>query len=62
MRIMAQKNAVPSAWTRQREVITGKPATAVLVENAKKAKAEVAVIEAELADQAELVNAVSKGE
>lgn len=51
MRIMAQKNATPSAWTRQKEVIVGVPATAVLVENAKKAKAEVARIEAELADE-----------
>jgi hypothetical protein len=50
MRIMAQKNASPSAWTRQKEVIVGQPATAVLVENAKRAKAEVKLIEAELAD------------
>jgi hypothetical protein len=52
MRIMAQKNSALSAWTRQKEVIVGKPATAVLEENAKKAKAEVAMIEAELADEA----------
>lgn len=45
MRIMAQKNAIPSAWTRQREVIVGEQATAVLEENARKAKAEVALIE-----------------
>jgi hypothetical protein len=51
MRIMAQKNALPSAWTRQKEVIVGKPATAILVENAKKAKAEVKLIEEELADE-----------
>jgi hypothetical protein len=51
MRIMAQKNASPSAWTRQKEVIVGQPATAILVENAKKAKAEVKLIEAELADE-----------
>lgn len=49
MRIMAQKNGTPSAWTRQREVITGENATAVLVENAKKAKEAVALIEQELA-------------
>ena len=52
MRIMAQKNAAPSAWTRQKEVITGKTATAVLEENARKAKAEVALIEEALADEA----------
>jgi hypothetical protein len=51
MRIMAQKNALPSAWTRQKEVIVGKPATAILVENARKAKAEVKLIEEELADE-----------
>ncbi|RYN93450.1 hypothetical protein AA0119_g9487 [Alternaria tenuissima] len=52
MRIMAQKNALPSAWTRQKEVIVGKPATAILVANAKKAKDEVKIIEEELADEA----------
>lgn len=50
MRIMAQKNATPSAWTRQKEVVVGKQPTAVLVENAEKAKAEVALIEQELAE------------
>lgn len=49
MRIMAQKNATPSAWTRQKEVIVGKQPTAVLVENSEKARAEVALIEEELA-------------
>ena len=52
MRIMAQKNASPSVWTRQKEVIVGKQPTAVLEENARKATAEVALIEAELADEA----------
>ncbi|KAI0147799.1 hypothetical protein GGR57DRAFT_475869 [Xylariaceae sp. FL1272] len=52
MRIMAQKAAKPSAWTRQKEVITSQPATIVLEENAKKAKAEVALIEEALADEA----------
>lgn len=52
MRIMAQKNATPSAWTRQKEVVVGKQPTAVLIENAEKAKAEVALIEAELAAEA----------
>ncbi|KAH9874036.1 hypothetical protein IAQ61_004664 [Plenodomus lingam] len=52
MRIMAQKSAQPSAWTRQKEVIVGQPATAILVENARKAKAEVAFIEAEIAEEA----------
>ena len=52
MRIMAQKNAAPSAWTRQKEVITGKTATAVLEENARKAKAEVVLIEEALAEEA----------
>jgi hypothetical protein len=51
MRIMAQKSATPSAWTRQKEVITSQPATIVLEENAKKAKAEVALIEEALADE-----------
>ncbi|KAI1266124.1 hypothetical protein F5Y18DRAFT_435050 [Xylariaceae sp. FL1019] len=51
MRIMAQKTATPSAWTRQKEVITSQPATIVLEENAKKAKAEVALIEAALVDE-----------
>ncbi|KAI1181656.1 hypothetical protein F5B17DRAFT_436517 [Nemania serpens] len=51
MRIMAQKSATPSAWTRQREVITSQPATIVLEENAKKAKAEVSLIEEALADE-----------
>lgn len=51
MRIMTQKNASPSAWTRQKEVIIGQQPTAVLEENARKAKAEVALIEAELADE-----------
>ena len=50
MRIMAQKSAAPSAWTRQKEVITSSPATIVLEENAKKAKAEVAMIADALAD------------
>lgn len=50
MRIMAQKSAAPSAWTRQKEVITSSPATIVLEENAKKAKAEVALIADALAD------------
>ncbi|KAF2743081.1 hypothetical protein M011DRAFT_529339 [Sporormia fimetaria CBS 119925] len=54
MRIMAQKNGTPSAWTRQKEVITGQAATAVLVENAKKAKEAVAIIEQELAVEDEL--------
>lgn len=45
MRIMAQKSATPSAWTRQKEVIVGAQATAVLEENARKAKAEVALID-----------------
>ena len=45
MRIMAQKNATPSAWTRQKEVVVGAQATAVLEENARKAKAEVALID-----------------
>jgi hypothetical protein len=47
---MAQKTAAPSAWTRQKEVITNSPATIVLEENAKKAKAEVALIADALAD------------
>jgi hypothetical protein len=51
MRIMAQKSATPSAWTRQKEVITSQPATIVLEENAKKAKAEVALIEEALVDE-----------
>ncbi|KAF1924819.1 uncharacterized protein M421DRAFT_271364 [Didymella exigua CBS 183.55] len=51
MRIMAQKNATPSAWTRQKEVITGKQPTAVLVENAEQARAQVALIEEELAGE-----------
>lgn len=51
MRIMAQKNATPSAWTRQKEVITSQPATIVLEENAKKAKAEVLLIEEALAEE-----------
>lgn len=50
MRIMAQKSATPSAWTRQKEVITSNPATIVLEENAKKAKADVALIADALAD------------
>lgn len=50
MRIMAQKSATPSAWTRQKEVIVGAQATAVLEENARKAKAEVALIDA-IADE-----------
>lgn len=50
MRIMAQKNGTPSAWTRQKEVITGQVATAVLVENAKKAKEAVAIIEKEIVE------------
>lgn len=53
MRIMAQKNATPSAWTRQKEVIEAKPATAVLEENARRAKAEVALIEEALAEEAD---------
>ncbi|KAI1109969.1 hypothetical protein F5Y14DRAFT_444299 [Nemania sp. NC0429] len=51
MRIMAQKSAAPSAWTRQKEVITSQPATIVLEENAKRAKAEVALIEEALAEE-----------
>ncbi|KAI8940564.1 hypothetical protein NX059_004241 [Plenodomus lindquistii] len=49
---MAQKRAQPSAWTRQNEVMVGQPATAILVENARNVKAEVALIEQELADEA----------
>ncbi|KAI8633210.1 hypothetical protein F5Y19DRAFT_294110 [Xylariaceae sp. FL1651] len=52
MRIMAQKTATPSAWTRQKEVITSQPATVVLEENAKKARAEVALIEEAIAEEA----------
>lgn len=51
MRIMAQKNASPSAWTRQKEVMTAKQPPAVLVQNAEKAKTEVALIAAELVDE-----------
>ncbi|KNG51198.1 hypothetical protein DDE82_005910 [Stemphylium lycopersici] len=59
MRIMAQKNALPSAWTRQKEVIVAKPATAILIENAEKAKEQAKLIEEELADEdaaAEVLN------
>lgn len=52
MRIMAQKSATPSAWTRQNEVIIENPATAVLEANAEKAKAEVHLIEEQLAEEA----------
>ncbi len=50
MRIMVQKSATPSAWTRQKEVIAESPATAVLVANAAKAKDEVELIAKQLAD------------
>ena len=53
MRIMVQKNGNPSAWTRQKEVIVSQPATAVLIENAEKAKAEVAIIRQEIEAAAE---------
>jgi hypothetical protein len=49
MRIMVQKSGNPSAWTRQKEVIVSQPATAVLVENAKRAVEEASIIEKELA-------------
>lgn len=48
---MAQKSATPSAWTRQKVVIASQPATIVLEENAKKAKAEVLLIEEALAEE-----------
>ncbi|KAL9115746.1 MAG: hypothetical protein Q9227_000114 [Pyrenula ochraceoflavens] len=53
MRIMAQKSATPSAWTRQKETIVESPATAVLEANAEKAKAEVHLIEEQLAEEEE---------
>lgn len=49
MRIMAQKSATPSAWTRQKEVLVENPATAVLVANARKAVDETKLIEEQLA-------------
>ncbi|KAJ5150900.1 uncharacterized protein N7482_010152 [Penicillium canariense] len=51
MRIMAQKSATPSAWTRQKEVLVESPATAVLAANAEKAKDEVKVIKEQLEDE-----------
>ncbi|KAI1321093.1 hypothetical protein F5Y16DRAFT_417104 [Xylariaceae sp. FL0255] len=51
MRIMAQKSATPSAWTRQKEVITSNPATIVLEENARKAKADVELVANIAADE-----------
>lgn len=53
MRIMVQKSATPSAWTRQKEVLVENPATAVLVANAEKAKAEVKLIEEALVEESE---------
>lgn len=52
MRIMAQKSAAPSAWTRQKEMIIESPATAVLEANAEKAKTEVRLIQEQLAEEA----------
>lgn len=51
MRIMAQKSGTPSAWTRQKEVLVEAPATAILVANAEKAKAEAKLIEEQQADE-----------
>lgn len=65
MRIMAQKAATPSAWTRQKEVISGQTATAVLEENAKKAKEDVKLIEEALNDddvKESTANSKSEGE
>jgi ferric-dicitrate binding protein FerR (iron transport regulator) len=52
MQIVVQKRSAPSAWTRQKEVVVDRPATTVLEENGRKAKAEVTMSEAELADEA----------
>lgn len=51
MRIMAQKSGTPSAWTRQKEVLVEDPATVILEAKAEKAKAEVKMIEEQLADE-----------
>jgi hypothetical protein len=54
MRIMAQKTATPSAWTRQKEVVGVQTATAVLETNAAKAKEEAELIKKALAEEAEV--------
>lgn len=42
MSAMAQRNAIPTAWTRQKELITASQPSAVLMDSAEKAKVEVA--------------------